>query len=234
MPPASTWASKGWNTLQDARKGSTQIGSSKGTGGVLKAGGGGGVLSASSSGGSAGGGTTGGGGFVQPSQSWSSTAANPYLDKVFSRFDDLMKQYDSLGTESMDSNPEIQDYQRMRAQGLKQVASESGHRMGQGGGLATSLLQSHGQGTEQGAQKIAADVRNRGLNFKKDLLGSMAGALSGQGNVGSQSAQAQLGLLTAGNEAQRNMMENNYRMARLPMEFMNANISAAAQLAALV
>lgn len=160
--------------------------------------------------------------------------ANPYLDQVFNRFNDLWGRYDTLSKEAPDPEKAIQDYQRVRRQGWDEALAGAGRR-GLTGGLALSQAQNYMQGTEQGAQGLAADWRNRALDFQKELLTGMTGALSGQGNVGSNIAGAQLGLSQLANDAQSRQQQYDYLMnVQAPLQLMQAQLSAATQLAGLV
>lgn len=187
---------------------------------------------AGSGGGGGGGNVTQGGGGMATNNT--NTQANPYLDQVFNRFNDLWGKYDTLSKEEYDPNVDIQNFQKTRAQGLKELNANLGARGMRGGGLAASQLQSYANSTNQGAQEVAASAHDKNLSFQKDLLSGMTGALTGQGGVGQSSAQHQLGLLNANNEATKNLFDNNYRMALLPSEIMRNNMSAMSQILALV
>lgn len=175
----------------------------------------------------------GGGGGGNANANWN-IAQNPMLDAVFKRFDELWGKSEELGKKGFNAEPAIQDYERMRAQGMKQAQAQAGQR-GLNAGLGSlAATQNFMQGTEQGAQKIAADQYNTGLNFQKDLLGQMASALSGQGNVANNSAQAQLGLMNAGINAQQVNQDYQLKMAQLPLQMQQAQLSALSQLLSLL
>ncbi len=178
-------------------------------------------------------GSAGGGGGAGTATNWS-VQANPYLDQVFNRFNDLWGRYDELGKEAPNPEPAIQDYQRMRRQGWDEALAAAGRR-GLTGGLSLAGAQNYLQGTEQGAQKIAADWGNTALNFKKDLLTGMAGALTGQTGAASSAQAGQLGLMSAANDALARQQNYDYLMnVQAPLQLMQAQLSAATQLAGLV
>lgn len=177
-------------------------------------------------GGGGGGGAGGGGGTAT-----GNIQANPYLDKAFKYFEDLWGKAGELENETYNKEPAIQDYQRMRAQGLKELEAGAGGRgFGPGTGMSLAQMQTYGQGTEQGAQGLAGNLWNAGLNQRTALLSNMANILGGLGGVGGNIASNQLGLSNLGLGYAQLGADTLYKQQMLALE--QAKASRDAQLEA--
>jgi hypothetical protein len=120
--------------------------------------------------------------------------ANPYLDKAFKYFEELWGKSKDLEGETYNKEPAIQDYERMRSQGMKEQQAGAGAKgFGPGTGMSLSQMQQYGQGTEQGAQGLAGNLWNQGLTQRTALLNNMGNILQGLGGVGNNIAGNELG-----------------------------------------
>lgn len=171
-----------------------------------------------------------------------SVAPNPYLDETFKYFKDLMGQAKDLYGQALDPTPAIQQYQDTRAQGLKEIQAQGGSRgFGRNSGMTLANQQNYLNASDRGEQGLAADWRNRGLQFQSGLLGQMTSALSGMGGVGNNLAQNQLGLMGQGLDNQRYALDAWYKTNMLPIEMerartgnLTAQLSALSQLGGLL
>jgi hypothetical protein len=167
---------------------------------------------APTAGGSYGGAPSGGGSYTQDVQ------ANPYLDKAFSYFGDLWNRSKDLYGQALDPTPAVQQFQDTRAQGLKDVQAMSGQRgFGPGTGMLASQLGDYATQSLRGEQGLAADWRNKGLQFQQGLLGQMTGILGGMGGVGQNIAGNQLGLGQLGVEQAKLGADTWYKQQELEL-----------------
>jgi hypothetical protein len=176
------------------------------------------------------------GGAPPPAASFNTNVqANPYLAKAFGYFDELWGKSKGLYDEALDPTSAIQNYQDMRAQGLKEVEANAGSRgFGRGTGMTLAQQGNYLAGSQQGEQELAADWRNKGLQFQSGLLGQMTGLLGGMTGAGNAIAGNQLGLLGQGLEQQKFGLDAWYKSNMLPIEMERAKSNVlTSQLSAL-
>lgn len=165
------------------------------------------------------------GGAPAPTQaaSTSNVEVNPYLKQVFGMYQDLMKQGQDLYGKALDPTAAIQNYQDMRAQGLKELQAQSGSRgFRPGTGMSLAQSQDYLMGSDQGEQQLAADWQNQGLQFQAGLLGQLGNLVGGAGGTGNAIAQNQLGLLGQGLDQSRFALDAWYKQNMLPIEMQKA------------
>lgn len=168
--------------------------------------------------------------------------ANPFLAETFGYFRDLWNKAGDLSNETYNKEPAIQDYQRTRAQGLKEIQANAGRQgFGPGTGLNVSQMGGYGRDTEQGAQALAGNLWNAGLDQRTRLLDNMSQILGGMGGVGASTAANQAQLAGLGQQASRDAVDAWYKTNMLPIEMEKArnqiqiaNITAATQLAGML
>ena len=168
--------------------------------------------------------------------------ANPYLSEVFGMYKDLLGQAKNLYGEALDPTAALQSYQDLRAQGLKELQAQTGARgFAPGTGLSLAQSQDYLSRAQQGEQGLAADWRNRGLQFQAQVLGQMASALGGAGRTGADIAGNQLGLAGQGLDAMRFGLDAWYKQNMLPIELerarsqtLSAQIDALSRLGGLI
>jgi len=160
---------------------------------------------------------------------------NPYLDKIFNRFDALYQKSGDLYDEALDPTAALEDYKDLRAQGMKEATARAGSRgFAPGTGMSLAQTQDLLNRSQQGEHELAADWRNRGLQFQKDLLGTMGNVLGGAAGVGAGIGQEQLGWGRQGLDAQRLAADSWYKSQMLPIEMERARAAnLAAQMSAI-
>jgi hypothetical protein len=185
-----------------------------------------------------GGGSTGGApppGMGQQAASTSNVEVNPYLSQVFGMYKDLLKQGQDLYGKALDPTSAIQNYEDMRAQGMKELQAQSGARgFRPGTGMSLAQQQDYLMGSDQGEQQLAADWQNKGLQFQAGLLGQLGNLVGGAGGTGANIAQNQLGLLGQGLQQQQYALDAWYKQNMLPIEMQKArNDMLVSQMSAL-
>lgn len=160
---------------------------------------------------------------------------NPYLDKIFGRFEGLFDQSQELYGKAPDPTAALENYKDLRAQGLKEATAQAGQRgFAPGTGMSLAQTQDILSRSQQGEQELTADWANRALDFQKDLLGTMGGVLSGAAGVGAGIGQEQLGYGQLGLDTQRHQLDAWYKGQMLPIEMERArNANLATQIQAI-
>lgn len=165
----------------------------------------------------------------------SNVAPNPYLDKIFNRFQGLFDQSQDLYGKALDPTPALENYKDLRAQGMKEAQAQAGGRgFSPGTGMSLSQTSDLLNRSQQGEQELTADWQNRGMEFQKGLLGTMGGILGGAGSVGQGIGQEQLGYGRLGLDTQRHLSDSWYKTQMLPIEMEKAkNANLASQIQAI-
>jgi hypothetical protein len=160
---------------------------------------------------------------------------NPYLDKIFNRFESLYGQAQDLYGKAPDPTAALQNYQDLRAQGMREAQAQAGRRgFAPGTGMSLAQTQDILSRSQQGEQELTADWANRALEFQKGLLGTMGGVLGGAAGVGAGIGQEQLGWGGQGLAAQQHQLDAWYKGQMLPIEMEKAkNQNLATQVAAM-
>lgn len=160
---------------------------------------------------------------------------NPYLDRIFNRFEELYGRSGDLYDKALDPTAALEDYKDLRAQGMKEAQAQAGRRgFAPGTGMSLAQTQDILNRSQQGEHELAADWQNRGLEFQKSLLGTMGGILGGAAGVGAGIGQEQLGWGRQGLEAQQLAADSWYKSQMLPIEMERArSANLAAQMSAL-
>lgn len=169
------------------------------------------------------GGGRGGGGGGAASGYDARVDPNPYLDKIFNRYEGLFDQSQELYGKAPDATPALENYKDLRAQGMKEATAMAGSRgFAPGTGMSLAQTQDLLSRSQQGEQELTANWANRALDFQKDLLGTMGGVLGGAAGVGAGIGQEQLGWGRQGLDSQRHLLDSWYKTQMLPIEMEKA------------
>lgn len=124
----------------------------------------------------------------------SSTEANPYLKQAFEAYQKLLAQAQELYNKAPDQQGAIENFERTRAQGLKELQARAGSQgFGPGTGMSIAQMQNYGQDSMQGEQGLSTQLYNQGLQHQKDILGQLGQLALGMTGAGGNIAANQLG-----------------------------------------
>lgn len=171
----------------------------------------------------------------------SSTEANPYLRQAFEAYQKLLAQAQELYNKAPDQQGAIENFERTRSQGLKELQAMSGQRgFGPGTGMSIAQMQNYGQDTMQGEQGLSTQLYNQGIQHQKDILGQLGQLALGMTGAGGSIASNQLGNRAQGLAESQFGYDSWLKSQLLPYQMQNlassnraAEISALANLAAL-